>query len=417
MHRMKQLITDTIQQYVGNYAEAKALVGMWETPIVKFASAKDPLFRELKHAVGSTHETPQSLLDNAETVISYFIPFSKSIPQSNKTERPASEEWARAYVETNKLIIALNDEIAATLDEKGFDSRVLPPTHNFNKKSLISAWSHKHVAYIAGMGKFGHHHMLITDKGCCGRLGSVITSASIPASTRKQIEYCLYKLNGSCEVCVKRCPFDVLENEIMDKPRCYAVLLDNAERYKSMGLADVCGKCVSITPCSFLNPVKKRVTRNLFKRIRLENAKTEDLEQILVLQKTAYASEAERYGDNDLPPLKQTLAEIIEEFSDHLFLKLELDDRIIGSVRARLEGGTCFIGKLIVHPNYQNLGLARLLMETLEKRFETVDRFELFTGHKSEPALNLYYQLGYSIFSEKPLDTHTLVFLQKKNGE
>jgi hypothetical protein len=39
-------------------------------------------------------------------------------------------------------------------------------------------------------------------------------------------------------------------NAPMDKQRCYQRLLDVAQGFKDLGLADVCGKCV-IGPCSF----------------------------------------------------------------------------------------------------------------------------------------------------------------------
>jgi hypothetical protein len=50
------------------------------------------------------------------------------------------------------------------LEKSDFRSVILPPTHNFDEKKLISDWSHKHIGFIAGLGKFGLHQMLITKK-------------------------------------------------------------------------------------------------------------------------------------------------------------------------------------------------------------------------------------------------------------
>lgn len=36
----------------------------------------------------------------------------------------------------------------------------------------MSEWSHRHAAYIAGLGIFGINNMLITNKGCVGRIPS-----------------------------------------------------------------------------------------------------------------------------------------------------------------------------------------------------------------------------------------------------
>lgn|GEM_PF-1324600 len=55
-----------------------------------------------------------------------------------------------------------------------------------------------------------------------------------------------------------------------------------------------------------------------------------------------------------IPPLKQTLNEVEQEFENGVFLNAVDDhDIIIGSVRAYAENGTLHIGKLIVHPNSQ----------------------------------------------------------------
>jgi len=67
----------------------------------------------------------------------------------------------------------------------------------------------------------------------------------------------------------------------------------------------------------------------------ITKAELEDLKEILDLQYLAYQSEAELFGNKDIPPLKQTLDEVIEEFNSGTILKMTGDDGvIIGSVRA-----------------------------------------------------------------------------------
>lgn len=142
-------------------------------------------------------------------------------------------------------------------------------------------------------------------------------------------------------------------------------------------------------------------------------AQETDLEAILVLQKLAYQSEAQRYNDFDLPPLRQTLAEIQADFARMTFFKAIAGERIVGSVRGYAKDGTCYIGRLIVHPDMQNQGVGMRLMQALEQHFSIVQRFELFTSHKSEPALHLYHELGYHEFRRQDMATHTIVFLEK----
>lgn len=253
---MKENIPDLIKGFVKTYKIRNKTKTNWEEPLTAFASAHDPLFLKLQTIISETHSLPTELLKNAETVISYFVPFKKEIALSNAKGKNCSNEWAIAYIETNKLIVDLNEFLSKELEKKQFKSVVLPPTHNFDETNLISDWSHKHVAFIAGLGKFGVHQMLITEKGCCGRLGSLITNLKIEPTERLQKEFCLYKHNQTCEKCVENCIFDALKIDSFDRYRCYDVCLSNAELFSELGLADVCGKCISVVPCSFINPVK-----------------------------------------------------------------------------------------------------------------------------------------------------------------
>ena len=149
--------------------------------------------------------------------------------------------------------------------------------------------------------------------------------------------------------------------------------------------------------------------------IKIGRAAISDAEEILALQKLAYRSEAEIYNDFNIPPLVQTLEGIEKDFEDQFFLKAIMDGRIIGSVRAYTREGTCYIGRLIVHPDLQNRGIGTRLMNEIERIFNTFRRFELFTGDRSERNLYLYQKLGYKIFkTAKITDQTNIVFLEKK---
>jgi len=147
----------------------------------------------------------------------------------------------------------------------------------------------------------------------------------------------------------------------------------------------------------------------------IEKATVSDAEELLALQKLAYRSEAEIYNDFSIPPLIQTLESMKEDFKNQLFLKAFLDGRIIGSVRAYSKEETCHIGRLIVHPDYQNRGIGTRLMNDIERIFNGCKRFELFTGDRSERNLRLYQKLGYRILkTSKITDRTNILFLEKK---
>lgn len=149
--------------------------------------------------------------------------------------------------------------------------------------------------------------------------------------------------------------------------------------------------------------------------MEVEKATISDAEEILSLQKLAYQSEAEIYNDFNIPPLVQTLEEIKKDFGIQFLLKAVMDEKIIASVRAHTKEGTCYIGRLIVHPDFQNQGIGTKLMVEIEKIFSTCQRFELFTGARSERNLYLYQKLGYKIFKmAKITDQTMIVYLEKK---
>ena len=150
--------------------------------------------------------------------------------------------------------------------------------------------------------------------------------------------------------------------------------------------------------------------------ITIVGASIEDAKDILALQKLAYLSEAEILDDFTIPPLHQALDEIQSEFDHQVFLKVERENRIIGSVRCFLEKGTCYVGKLIVHPDYQNRGIGTQLLLAAENQFPNARRYELFTSRKSEKNLYIYKKNGYQIFKRKVIsDKLILVFLERIN--
>ena len=113
--------------------------------------------------------------------------------------------------------------------------------------------------------------------------------------------------------------------------------------------------------------------------MNIQKANINDAEEILALQKLAYKSEAKLHGDFQIPPLVETLDELKEKFQTHVFLKATAEGKIIGSVRVLQKDNTCYIGRLMVHPDFQNRGIATKLLMEIEKCFSCV-RFELFTG-------------------------------------
>jgi ribosomal protein S18 acetylase RimI-like enzyme len=146
----------------------------------------------------------------------------------------------------------------------------------------------------------------------------------------------------------------------------------------------------------------------------IEQAEAGDAQAILELQKLAYQSEAVLYNDWSIPPLTQTLESLLEEFSTSVVLKAMTGSQIVGSVRAKVDGDVCAIGRLIVNPRFQCQGIGSRLLKAVEDRCAGVARFELFTGSKSQRNIRLYQRAGYRITETRPMSpTISLTFLEK----
>ncbi|HNW51742.1 MAG TPA: GNAT family N-acetyltransferase [Prolixibacteraceae bacterium] len=146
----------------------------------------------------------------------------------------------------------------------------------------------------------------------------------------------------------------------------------------------------------------------------IEQANKQDLEAILQLQKACYQSEAAIYNDYNIPPLLQDMNALEKEFAQQVFLKAVTEGKIIGSVRGFMDEETCFVGKLIVKSNFQNQGIGKRLLDSMESAFPMCKRLELFTGHKSSKNLYLYSKSGYKEFRKEAVNSNmTMIYLEK----
>lgn len=148
----------------------------------------------------------------------------------------------------------------------------------------------------------------------------------------------------------------------------------------------------------------------------IDRANKEDLKDILELQKLAFHKVAANENNFTIAPLTQTLTDIYEEYEKRHFLKYTENRNIIGSVRAHVDlNNICHIGRLIVHPNYQNRGIGSKLIKVMEEVFHTCEAYDIFTGENSSNTVYLYKKLGYIETDKKIIDRVSIVFLRKQN--
>jgi epoxyqueuosine reductase len=254
---------EDVRRFAEEFVEAEPgrlqTAGWWKSPLLATA-AVDQRFEQLPRIAADDHLHPTDLLSGAVSVIVFFIPFKRDLVRENKTGARPCRDWGVAYVQTNELIGRLSQALGDLLAEKGFSAGLTPATHNFDETRLMARWSHKHLGYLAGLGRFGVHNLLITPAGCAGRLGSLVTDAELGDHPLIETqEACLVKAGRECGKCMPVCPVEALREDGFERRRCWdrlnenrAVLDDFADLPES---THVCGKCAAMMPCSFKNPL------------------------------------------------------------------------------------------------------------------------------------------------------------------
>ncbi|MFB4298939.1 GNAT family N-acetyltransferase [Actinomadura sp. NTSP31] len=150
--------------------------------------------------------------------------------------------------------------------------------------------------------------------------------------------------------------------------------------------------------------------------VSVEPVAPADAGEVLTLQRAAYVTEAQLYGDPFIPPLVESLEQMRKVLEgDAVVLKAVLDGRLVGAVRAQFSDHTCLVGRLVVAPDMQGRGIGGRLMRALEEAVAgRADACVLFTGHLSEGNLRLYRRLGYAETHRERVAGHlTFVHMRK----
>lgn len=252
----------------GNVIEGDvALLGcdglvMYDTPLIGFASAADPLFEQYKDpkVIGKPYMTPEEWLPGAQTIVSMFLPFTKEVKQSNRgNPEETANEWLHARLEGQKFLADVCVALQDWFEENGVhavvpavDSRFTQTKRPFQKgePSLLgfhfaSTWSERHAAYAAGLGTFSLTRAIITEKGMAGRFGSLIIDGYIAPDERPYeglYDYCIH-----CGACMRNCPKNAISLEKgKDQLKCAPYVNGTKKKYAPRY---GCGKCQVGTPC------------------------------------------------------------------------------------------------------------------------------------------------------------------------
>lgn len=151
-------------------------------------------------------------------------------------------------------------------------------------------------------------------------------------------------------------------------------------------------------------------------QVQVLPASPEDAGELLTLQRAAFITEAQVYGDLRIPPLLESLEECVARFAQGPVWKAVAGSRIVGSVQLGIDGSVGHIARLMVAPDWQRQGIAAKLLQVAEKTAPPeITTYELTTGAESERNLQLYRNAGYrETGREQQTDKVVLVLLAKR---
>ena len=265
-----KLAAEFIENEPGNFigqeiALSPAIAGMriYEPPIMAAVAADDKNFLFLRDpkVIGEHFTLPKEWLPEAQSVFSFFLPFTERVRQSNARDMSSpSKEWLHARIEGQALLAKLANFLQSEIEKQGFqavapalDQRFKATGSTDASLSLLqgvsspfsSNWSERHVAFVCGLGTVGLSQGIITQKGMAGRLGSLVTSLALEEDKRNYSEP--YEYCTKCASCAQNCPVQAISPETGKNHAICSAFLEQIKKdnYPRYG----CGKCQVNVPC------------------------------------------------------------------------------------------------------------------------------------------------------------------------
>lgn len=275
----EQWFIDTIKDKIANHPDNSMeypFYGekLFDEPLVGFVRGDDPLMESYKDIIGPHHFTPVEIMQwqadkngvpapKAEdlSVVSFIMPLTRATKDENAAAKDwVSERWAQTRLIGEIFSQIFVREIATCLMDRGILAIAPDVTPMFNKKPYpkvgwASPWSHRHMAYAAGLGSFGMHDFFITEKGCAHRAGSFVVNLKLAPNCEKQADIhanCLQYQGISCLKCKSLCPVDAISAESAhDKETCMKRVAASTKYCNNNYHIFIygCGLCAVGTPC------------------------------------------------------------------------------------------------------------------------------------------------------------------------
>ncbi|MCM3585529.1 GNAT family N-acetyltransferase [Mesobacillus maritimus] len=114
---------------------------------------------------------------------------------------------------------------------------------------------------------------------------------------------------------------------------------------------------------------------------------------LLALQRVSYQLEAELLDFDKIPPLTETLEQLMT--SGETFIGCFDASKIIGALSYKRKDAQIDLYRVMVHPDWVRQGIAQELFRFLCEEHHDVVEITVTTGAANHPAVALYQKLGF----------------------
>jgi tRNA (guanine37-N1)-methyltransferase len=141
-----------------------------------------------------------------------------------------------------------------------------------------------------------------------------------------------------------------------------------------------------------------------------------DAGEILTLQRACWVQEALANDTlSDVPALHESLADVVAWLDTWSTWVVRAEGRLVGAARGRLEGDVWDVGRVMVAPDLQGLGLGRLLLEHIEAVAPPeATSYVIFTGARSAENLRMYRKAGYRVRPDLAAPSGAVVLTKRR---
>lgn len=250
LKRIKSDIEVNVRKAIDEYEEENNCKGMFRNPVIAYHDARDAAFDTFFRMGICRH--PAQIYRPGNTLVTFFLPYSEEIVESNRGGSETSIQWITAYKKGTALIMRINRAIRGTLESRGRLVSCLNTPIDWNESKAAEEWSFKLAAYLSGMGEFSTAGSFVTEKGFGGRFSGIITDGLLydeksvvqkPEKYEAMVtdikKHVCYEGCASAE-CIEACPCGAISENGVDRFKCQ----EHCKKLNEYVPApDVCGKC------------------------------------------------------------------------------------------------------------------------------------------------------------------------------